>query len=184
MGYLLTQMAIYLIIAFLLGLLLGWLFWRYGREAETVDTSGLEAELKALRTERETLTGQVTGLQNDLRKCHQRCRELEVAPVEAPVEIPAPSAVAAVAVAPAEADAGTKPTGLDGPRNGAPDDLKIIKGIGPKLEKMLHGMGFYHFDQIANWTDAEVSWVDQNLEGFFGRVTRDRWIEQARELVR
>ena len=44
-------------------------------------------------------------------------------------------------------------------------------------------MGFYHFDQIANWTDAEVAWVDQNLEGFKGRVSRDTWVEQAKLLA-
>ena len=134
-----------------------------------------------MRTERDTLTNQVGGLQNDLRKCHQRCRDLETDFEK--VAMPATSAIAAVAQAPA-AGAGTKPAGIDGPRGGTPDDLQTIRGIGPKLEKLLHSMGFYHFDQIAGWTDAEVSWVDQNLEGFFGRVTRDKWIEQARELTR
>ena len=43
-------------------------------------------------------------------------------------------------------------------------------------------MGFYHFDQIANWTDKEIAWVDQNLQGFKGRVTRDDWVAQAKEL--
>jgi NADH-quinone oxidoreductase subunit E len=44
-------------------------------------------------------------------------------------------------------------------------------------------MGVYHFDQIAGWSDAEVAWVDDNLEGFKGRVTRDNWVEQARLLA-
>ena len=74
---------------------------------------------------------------------------------------------------------GTKPVTLDGPRGGAADDLKRIKGIGPKLEKLCHRLGFYHFDQIAAWTADEVAWVDQNLEGFRGRVTRDEWVRQA-----
>ncbi len=63
------------------------------------------------------------------------------------------------------------------------DDLKKIKGVGPKLEELLHGMGFFHYDQIANWTDAEVAWVDENLEGFKGRVSRDDWVEQAKTLA-
>ncbi|ETA53039.1 NADH-quinone oxidoreductase subunit E [Ponticoccus alexandrii] len=81
-----------------------------------------------------------------------------------------------------EASSKTKPQGIDGPRGGKSDDLKRIKGVGPKLEKLLHSMGFYHFDQIAAWTGEEVAWVDDNLEGFKGRVTRDEWIAQAREL--
>lgn len=78
---------------------------------------------------------------------------------------------------------GSKPAGLDGPRGGTADNLKEIKGVGPKLESLLHSMGFYHFDQIANWTADEVAWVDANLEGFKGRVSRDNWIDQAKILA-
>lgn len=76
-----------------------------------------------------------------------------------------------------------KPKVLKAPRKGVADDLKIIKGVGPKLEILCHGLGFYHFDQIAAWTDDEISWVDQNLEGFKGRVSRDRWVPQARAVI-
>lgn len=76
----------------------------------------------------------------------------------------------------------SRPAGLETARDGAPDDLKLIKGVGPKLEEMLHGMGFYHFDQIAEWTASEIAWVDENLEGFKGRVTRDEWVAQAKVL--
>ena len=78
---------------------------------------------------------------------------------------------------------GVRPQALDGPRNGQADDLKQIKGVGPKLEKLCNTLGFYHFDQIAGWSDAEVAWVDENLEGFKGRVTRDEWVSQARILA-
>ncbi|SER54926.1 Predicted 5' DNA nuclease, flap endonuclease-1-like, helix-3-turn-helix (H3TH) domain [Tranquillimonas rosea] len=78
---------------------------------------------------------------------------------------------------------GTKPPTLNAPREGGADDLKEIKGVGPKLEEMLHGMGLYHFDQIAAWGPAEVAWVDQNLEGFKGRVSRDDWVAQAKVLA-
>ncbi len=85
--------------------------------------------------------------------------------------------------APAEANPGTRPQWLDGARDGKADDLKKIKGIGPKLEEMCHFLGFYHFDQIAAWTEDEIAWVDQNLEGFKGRVTRDDWVGQAKALA-
>lgn len=114
------------------------------------------------------------------------------APAAAPQPKPAPRAEAVVAPAAtlrsapvdfAPAAPAARPQGIAAPRNGAPDDLKIIKGIGPKLEVMLHGMGYYHFDQIAAWTEAEIAWVDDNLEGFKGRVTRDEWVAQARALA-
>ncbi|MEM8582073.1 MAG: NADH:ubiquinone oxidoreductase, partial [Pseudomonadota bacterium] len=76
-----------------------------------------------------------------------------------------------------------RPSRMSEPRGGKADDLKHIKGVGPKLEKLLHGMGFYHYDQIASWNADEVAWVDENLEGFKGRVSRDNWIEQAKVLA-
>ncbi|MFG6591632.1 NADH-quinone oxidoreductase subunit E [Sulfitobacter sp. 1A12157] len=93
------------------------------------------------------------------------------------------SADAAKAETSAPATPGQKPAQLDGPREDGADDLKKIKGVGPKLEQMLNGMGFYHFDQIAQWGPEEVAWVDQNLEGFKGRVSRDNWVEQAARLA-
>ena len=94
------------------------------------------------------------------------------------------SADAAKAETSAPATPGQKPSQLDAPREGGADDLKKIKGVGPKLEQMLNGMGFYHFDQIAQWGPEEVAWVDQNLEGFKGRVSRDNWVEQAARLAK
>jgi predicted flap endonuclease-1-like 5' DNA nuclease len=76
-----------------------------------------------------------------------------------------------------------KPVLLSAARDGGPDDLKKIKGVGPKLEGTLHAMGVYHFDQVARWTPAEVAWVDENLEGFKGRVSRDDWVDQATHLA-
>jgi predicted flap endonuclease-1-like 5' DNA nuclease len=78
---------------------------------------------------------------------------------------------------------GTRPEALDGPRGGVADDLKRVKGIGPKMEKICNSLGFYHFDQIAAWSADEVAWVDANLEGFKGRVTRDEWVAQAKLLA-
>ena len=76
-----------------------------------------------------------------------------------------------------------KPETLSAAREGGPDNLKEIKGVGPKLEALLHSMGFYHFDQVASWGPGEVAWVDENLEGFKGRVTRDNWVAQAKILA-
>jgi predicted flap endonuclease-1-like 5' DNA nuclease len=76
-----------------------------------------------------------------------------------------------------------KPEPLAAAREGGPDDLKKIKGVGPKLEELLHSLGVYHFDQIAGWSEAEITWIDENLEGFRGRVTRDEWVAQARVLA-
>jgi NADH-quinone oxidoreductase subunit E len=94
---------------------------------------------------------------------------------------PKPStAKTAAAKAPEE---GTKPQMLTAAREGGPDNLKLIKGVGPKLEALLHRLGVFHFDQVASWQDAEIAWVDDNLEGFKGRVSRDNWVAQAKTLA-
>jgi len=79
--------------------------------------------------------------------------------------------------------AAMRPAALEAPRENRGDDLKKIKGVGPKLEAMLQGLGFWHFDQIAAWTDAELAWVDEHLEGFNGRASRDEWVAQAKVLA-
>jgi NADH-quinone oxidoreductase subunit E len=76
-----------------------------------------------------------------------------------------------------------RPRGIEAPRGAGADDLKLIKGVGPALEALLHRLGFFHFSQIAAWTPEEVAWVDANLEGFHGRVTCEGWVEQARQLA-
>ena len=96
---------------------------------------------------------------------------------------PSAGAGTASAKASSAASQGTKPAGLAAARGGQADDLKRIKGVGPKMEEMMNGMGYYHFDQVAAWSDQEVAWVDDNLEGFKGRVTRDRWVPQAKLLA-
>ncbi|MEM7732338.1 MAG: NADH:ubiquinone oxidoreductase [Pseudomonadota bacterium] len=94
----------------------------------------------------------------------------------------APKAAAPKAAA-KPADDG-KPATLKKARGGKADNLKEIKGVGPKLEKLLNSMGYYHFDQIASWKKKEVAWVDENLEGFKGRVSRDEWVKQAKILAK
>jgi len=111
---------------------------------------------------------------------------------ETPGEAPKAKAKAkpktgSVAPAPAKADAapaaGKKPRTMKAPRKAGADDLKMIKGVGPKLEGLLNTMGYFHYDQIAKWDAQAVAWVDENLEGFKGRVSRDNWVEQAVKLA-
>jgi len=49
---------------------------------------------------------------------------------------------------------------------------------------LLNSMGVWHFDQVAGWRKKEVEWVDNNLEGFKGRVSRDEWVKQAKVLAK
>lgn len=72
---------------------------------------------------------------------------------------------------------------LDAPRGGKADGLQEIEGIGPALEKLVNSLGFYHFDQIAGWSEADIATVDAEMKNFKGRIARDKWVEQARIIV-
>jgi predicted flap endonuclease-1-like 5' DNA nuclease len=102
-----------------------------------------------------------------------------VAAAPAPVEA-APVAQPLMAAEPVGETAAAQPKALAAARDGKADDLKTIEGIGPVLEKLCHELGIFHFDQIAAWGPAEVAWMDGNLKGFKGRVTRDKWVAQAK----
>ncbi len=69
---------------------------------------------------------------------------------------------------------------LDGP--GSPDDLKLIVGVGPVLERMLQQLGIGTYRQIARWTERDIDEFDAKLHEFPGRIRRDGWVTQAREL--
>ena len=66
---------------------------------------------------------------------------------------------------------------------GKADDLLIIKGIGPKLNGVLNGLGIKRFDQIANWSAGDVDKVDDHLGQFKDRIGREEWIPQAKLLA-
>ena len=91
----------------------------------------------------------------------------------------------ASAKAPSKAGAAKNPAGpvrLKKPE-GEADDLKQISGVGPKLEKTLNSLGFWHFSQIAAWKKSDVAIVDDELS-FKGRIDRDDWIKQAKVLAK
>jgi len=75
-----------------------------------------------------------------------------------------------------------KPSLLDAPLRGEPDDLTVISGIGKAIEEKLQKLGIFHYAQIAQWTLDEAGWVERNI-GFAGRVTREDWIAQAGKRV-
>ncbi|MCY1125935.1 hypothetical protein OU426_03630 [Frigidibacter sp. RF13] len=83
-----------------------------------------------------------------------------------------------------EAVAAAEPLLLLAPRDGKADDLKLISGVGPALEKLLNEVGVWHFDQIASWKAKDIAFVDAKLKTFKGRITRDEWVKQARALAR
>ena len=114
-------------------------------------------------------------------------KELLVKGAAKPASKPAQAKPAAKAKAVAARPAG-KPSAKPGPvrlakPEGKADDLKMIAGVGPKLEKTLNKLGFWHFAQIAKWTKKDIAIVDDELS-FKGRIERDDWVKQAKALAK
>ncbi len=130
----------------------------------------LEAETAALRTKLITQDGeigQLRALAEDRRHVYAELADARAATARyrslmLDVELNAP------------------PPLLDGPN--APDDLKLIVGVGPVLERMLHQLGITTYRQIARWTERDIDEFDARLPEFPGRIRRDTWVTQAREL--
>jgi hypothetical protein len=66
---------------------------------------------------------------------------------------------------------------------GTSDDLELIVGVGPMLTELLHEIGVFYFWQIAEWSSADVEYVDGKLLHFKGRIERDDWVGQSRQLA-
>lgn len=97
----------------------------------------------------------------------------------APKKKLAPKKQAAAEPAAASGDA---PTLYTSASEGAADDLKLISGVGPKLEQTLNEMGIWYFKQVAVWGPSDIAWVDARLR-FKGRIERDDWMSQAKTLA-
>lgn len=70
------------------------------------------------------------------------------------------------------------------PTKTGPDNLQLLKGVGPKLAVLLNGLGVTSFQQIADWTDADIARIDPQLGTFQGRIARDNIVDQAGYLAR
>lgn len=94
-----------------------------------------------------------------------------------------PSSPAPDRIASDRADAvGSRPRALSREDLDEIDELQRISGVGPVIQKTLHDLGIFRFAQIADWDQGNKDWVNAYL-AFKGRIDRERWVEQAREIV-
>jgi NADH-quinone oxidoreductase subunit E len=108
----------------------------------------------------------------------------DAAETNAAVKSPSPvkvSAKAERAAAKPSLEDKNRPAGIAKPA--VVDDLKLISGVGPKNEGILHSLGIYTFAQVASWKKAERDWVDGYLN-FHGRLEREDWVKQAKALAK
>lgn len=106
------------------------------------------------------------------------------APIAAVAKVAAPKTAVKPPVAKVKAEAAPKAAkaAKAAPKSSIPDNLELIKGLGPKVNGMLKGLGVTSFAQVASWTAADVAEMDGKLGAFAGRITRDNWVDQAQLL--
>ncbi len=164
------------------------------RDMARAHLDALDEQLGGKRKELATLTTGLELRQTELSKARAAIAELERAFADrdrregalklalghAERQI---SELKGASVKPSATTLARAPLFLKMPRKGGADDLRKIKGIGPKLAALCNRMGVFHFDQIAAWDAGQVQWMDDNLDGFRGRVSRDAWVGQANALV-
>lgn len=170
MGYLFFQIIIWILLAFGLGGIIGWLL-RGFTHAIPDDEQG---DGEAIGHGDDHIM--VSLLRTELNDYKRRLRALE-------------SATSADETRPAEEEKPKRgisddwrPLPLAEP-NGTADDLKRVRGIGPKIEQTLNRLGIFHYEQIAGLTPENILWLNNHLH-FPGRIEREQWLEQTRELIK
>lgn len=134
----------------------------------------------------------VEGLESETTTVEAIVPEMETAPV-APVAEPVVEEDTVIVAAEPKPAPAAKPQGAAhavaaglsiAGAIGDPDNLELIKGVGPKLNSLLISLGVLRFDQIAAWTGADAAAVDEHLGNFKGRIERDNWVDQAGYLAK
>lgn len=205
MFYLLLQILLYLILAAVVGFFIGWLSRGFGFESRLISSEN------QWRTKHHVLQSENTRLKSELDQLHDTTKnDINTDTVQS-YALPFKSAENATKQKTTINDnpAGNHPLerlrskltlieeaddklvenaapGLPPIRRDPPvgdiDDLKKISGIGPKIEAILHDLGIYHFQQIAEFSADNIRWVNEHLQ-FKGRIEREKWLEQAREII-
>jgi predicted flap endonuclease-1-like 5' DNA nuclease len=176
-----AQAIILIIAAIVLIVLFVWILRSRTGAADHLDTSAtaVGAVVEAARNIAEEAA----------HKIEHALQDEERAPAAAPAEddaviLAADQPVPSIASLSAEPEpvAVAIPTPASLSANGS-DNLRQLKGVGPKLAALLTELNVTRFDQIASWTDADIARIDPQLGAFKGRIVRDNWVEQARFLA-
>jgi len=174
-----SQITICLLIAALIGFIMGYIIGKMGNKKiqKTVNNiansqnPSIQESSKSIEEEIETL---ITTVSEETES------EIEILTEEATQN--AVEALAKVEEIPEEKEEAEKPELLDAPREDTKDALTQIKGIGPKVEEKLNEAGIYHFEQIANWSESNIQWLEIHTT-FAHRAKKDLWVNQAKALI-
>ena len=174
MNHYILELALWTLLAFFIGCLLGCLFRKWFGAAE------IEPARPAVYTPPPAAPKPVS-VAAPVVAAPVVAAPVVTAPIAPPVTARAPVKPAPMAPVISQGKM-ERPRGISAARGGKADNLQKISGVGPKNEKVLHNLGFFHFDQIAAWTTEQIEWVDDHLK-FNGRIKREEWIKQSKLLA-
>jgi predicted flap endonuclease-1-like 5' DNA nuclease len=184
--------ALWLLLPLLLGLLTGW--WAWSRRSSGADLAyaAPTPEPVAVAAPRPVAVEPVAVAPAAAAPLAAAAATVAAVKVATPKAAPAKAPTAKAAPKKAAAPKVAKPVAVAAAMTaigipaavGKPDDLLQIKGVGPKLNQLLIGLGIRRFDQIAKWGSAEIAKVDGHLGSFKGRIVRDNWVDQSGLLAR
>jgi len=176
---------LFLLIAFLIGLIAGWLYWRSRLEdlrtrltANQENLARTQVDLEVLTREHQRLESEWTVSKDQLRVC-----QAEKGQMRAELQALRESVGTEEAPSPSGTDTSLSAR-LPKSVAGEKDDLKRISGVGPAIEKRLNALGIFTYEQVSRFDEHLVEQVNQAIEFFPGRIARDNWVGQAAELMR
>lgn len=184
-----SEIIICLLLAALIGFALGYLVGKsQSQKSKAVTPSEIEEntekkELEKEEQEIEELTVEEPMKENTVAEETNVSEDIEI-PTENAIEkaLEALEDIEEIETAQDETVEGQKPELLSEPRNGEKDNLTDIKGIGPKVEEKLNASGIYHFEQIANWTEENMIWLEAHTL-FASRAKKELWIEESKSFL-
>lgn len=204
MGYLIIQILLFLVLTVVLGFAIGWwLKTALLPSADTAPAGGVslgeagdyQSELQQLRREavqtKQTLAvrnAEIAELREELANAWTQTPDTAVVQLRERLEASqrereaCRQEVETLRAQLVSQQAEAQQPDLMSDSSSPPDDLKMISGIGAKLEATLNELGIRHFRQIADFTPENVAWINTRLR-FKGRIERERWIEQAKQLA-
>lgn len=174
MFFLVTQTFLFIILAFLFGLFIGWLIW--GRKEESYTQTSVASTSQATSGSVSVLSDSLLKTQRELESCQQSLTNAEARMKE--MELRYKKQDSKAKAVPSDKPARAVKSTSHGDR----DDLKLIFGIGPFIERKLAEIDIVTYKQIANLTEEDIERVGEYLNYFPGRIERDNWLSSAREL--
>lgn len=170
-----SQITICLLLAALIGFIMGFIIGRGSRKK--VETNSPETHPE----EKTETTSKSVSIEDEVETPIASVQEED----DKAVEIPTASIIENASRALEEAESqeeGKKPELFSASEAKKKDALTKIKGIGPKVEEQLNQAGIYTFEQIANWSDENIKWLEKHTT-FAHRAKKDLWVKQAQALI-